>query len=217
MPEAPEVYILAAAANAKYGGGYVANGKQLFTPREIWSFGLTGTVALDGDGNLIKVASGQVYGAVKPRAPTEEEDEEGLSKEGSCRWLTASEDELRATLHRWTTMRRRLDLLLLDQTEVAGIGVVWGSEIVAEAGIELSLQLKASQQPAAMLAHLLPAMLSVRQRAMATYGAFLQEELAEGRLDAFLERWFKNLYAVRDMQVYKIGQPMPLGGRTWWV
>jgi hypothetical protein len=210
MPEAPEVFVLAQAANLKYDANYVAHGKQLFTPDGlVWSFGLTGTVGINLLGELVKLNTGKIHGAVRPQLENEPEPK--------CQWLTASPEELQAALSSWTTKHKRLGDLLLDQHEIAGIGIAWGSEIAAAAGPDVRLDLRACLQPEALTTSLLEAMLAVRERSMATYRPLIQAAIDDDQLDHFITTWFYTLYEHRLMSVYKTGTPLVLGGRTWWV
>ena len=33
----------------------------------------------------------------------------------------------------------------------------------------------------------------------------------------FIEEWFENLYKIRCMNIYGIGEKIQVSGRTWWV
>jgi len=205
MPEGPEVWILAQAVRQvpSYESVFSHN-KQLVLPHlnQVWSFGLTGTVALE-EGRLIKRNSGFLPGSI-----CEGEFNEPTT---SVAWMTASREELQEMVHRrFETSRKALGALLLDQNLIGGIGVAWGSELLFR--LKLRPEVSAKRQN---LEELALQLVQLRSEVQELY----QTVLAQGPAQAFTNGWYHNLYASREplLQVYKKGEPIQVYGRTWWV
>jgi formamidopyrimidine-DNA glycosylase len=125
-------------------------------------------------------------------------------------WMTAERAALASLVQTWASSRRQLGLLITDQSCVAGIGIAWGSEILARAG-NLRPELPARAQNLRTLAS---AMLSIREEVQSAYTAFVTHA---PDLREVINDWYENLYTLRTMHVYKKGRPLKVGGRTWWV
>jgi hypothetical protein len=194
MPEGPEVHYLGLVLR---GLGMAAQtwGKHLYIYDQDWTFGLSGTVRLDGDGRLHKVSAGHVPGSVVA----------GTASFGKgVDFCTGTPDQFREVVHRvFACSKRALGPLLIDQAHIAGIGVAWGSEVLREAGLAPHVACNAQ---AVTDGRLVDALVRVRDRALATYSAS----------GLPVAGWYRALYAVRDMTVYKTGTAMEVSGRTWW-
>ena len=206
MPEGPEVWILSKAINA-YNSEFeaYARGKHLLLvnnhgQKVDWSFGLTGQVKIDTNGCLCKCNLGTVFGKEQIIHESPRED---------VSWFTATEEDLNKVVSSWATSKKTLGSLMLDQTLISGIGVAWGSEIAHEAG--LMPHVKACSQPLTLL---VPTLLRMRASIQQTYLDLLNKSTNTAE---FINAWFYNLYAIRNMKVYKKGDKVKVAGRTWYV
>lgn len=216
MPEGPEVWILSKAINMrakKYNS--FAHGKHLIYEKTLedtllndvvyidWSFGLTGKVHINNS-IIEKVNSGVVHGS-----QCMSHNKNALLKKLGISWLHASEEQLQTVVNTWAGLNRMLGLLLLDQSQICGIGVAWGSEILWKAKLHPN-DIACNQN----LSVLVKALISVRDEIQKVYEAELNKTTD---IDGFINNWFYNLYAIRYMNIYKKGTQMQVGGRTWWV
>ena len=212
MPEGPEVWALARAVNAYFHDNNINEtvfsfGKQLiFTnAKECWSFGLNGTVTIDPyTKQLIKLNTGYVPGEV-----TSNVDVSSYENSTVINWLNATKEQLDNLVAIISKSKKMLGPLLLDQNVIAGIGVAWGSEILNKAG--LLPNVKAYQQDLSKLAEV---MYNIGSEIRVTYGFYVLEQVD---IKQFILKWFRNLYAVRQMEVYKNGVIISVGGRNWWI
>lgn len=208
MPEGPEVWILSKAVNQFYKKDRtVSYGKHLFIldKNENWSFGLTGNVALDdyNENELIKIETGWINGdQVKYENLNNELDKLGID------FMTADENLIREEIDKWIKSKKKLAALILDQTKISGIGVAWGSEILFRA--DLRPDVRTCDQ---VLNKLADSILYIRQQIKNIY----EKELKEKGSEALIDKWFDNLYDVRDMNIYKKGSKLTVLGRSWWV
>ena len=212
MPEGPEVWILSQAINL-YNTKFntFAYGKHLVIQDQLdgvdifidWSFGLTGKVKIDDD-RIKKVNSGAVYGEQDMYCSKDQ-----LLQGYGVNWLSATEEELQNVVTKWVGLKRVLGGLLLDQSQICGIGVAWGSEILHRVGLKPDV--KAFEQD---LSGLVKGLIEVRNEITALYSSELTkaEDVKE-----FINSWFHNLYKIRVMNVYKKGTQVKVSGRTWWV
>jgi len=201
MPEGLEVFVLGRALlHAGLPPDRVdTHGKHLYVNGMDWSFGLWGRVHLDAEGVLTKVPSsgdGRT-GAVVPL------DASTRSKLG-VDFATGTAAAFAAAIQPWRRSKRPLGTLLLDQSGVAGVGVAWGSEMLARCGLRPDKPANAQD-----LSPLAQTMVHVRDEALQTY--FQSPTWHE------VNAWFHNLYATRHMAVYKKGTPVMVAGRQWWV
>jgi len=121
-------------------------------------------------------------------------------------WIHATEAELQEVVAKWAGLKRTLGALLLDQSQISGIGVAWGSEILCKAGLRPDI--KACSQD---LSNLVDTLLDVKNSVQQLYKAELEKTCD---IQGFINAWFNNLYAVRQMHVYKTGTPITVSGRT---
>lgn len=101
--------------------------------------------------------------------------------------------------------------LLLDQNLICGIGVAWGSEILNRA--KLLPNKKACEQD---LSHLYASIMYYSHVSLELYTDELDKHThSKETLRQFINSWFKNLYEIREMKVYKKANTITVGGRTW--
>jgi len=212
MPEGPEVWILSEAINLyKKYNNISAYGKHLIIKDIMegddiyfdYSFGLTGKVNMSEDGILSKVNAGAIYGE-QEMSRSKKELLEGLG----ISWMHAEESLIKAELDKWTKSKSALGSLMLDQSLICGIGVAWGSEILFRAGLRPNL--KACNQD---LSKLFDAFIEIRNEIKNVYSAMLSKETD---YRSFINKWFKNLYEVREMKAYKKTTQVKAAGRTWY-
>lgn len=207
MPEGPEVWILSKAINTHFNNNKTSSyGKHLFILdiQENWSFGLSGTVTVDNNNQLIKLPSGWIHGDTMVYNNVDDE----TSKLG-IDFMTGDEQQIRDEVYNWTKSKKKLAGLLLDQTKISGIGVAWGSEIAFKA--DLRPDMRACDQALGKLAD---SILYIRNEIKNIY----EKELKEAsELKEFINNWFENLYEIREMSIYKKGSKLQVLGRSWWV
>jgi formamidopyrimidine-DNA glycosylase len=211
MPEGPEIWILSETINKFYHYEKTrAYGKHLFIFKkteeksgENWSFGLTGKVQVLDNGDLIKMRSGWICG---DQVACQNYDEE-IQKLGTD-WLTSSEANLSKEIDTWVSSKKKLAGLMLDQSKISGIGVAWGSEILFKSGLRPDV--RACDQDLSKLVH---SMIEIREKIKQIYS----EQVDESNCRDFINKWFENLYAIREMNVYKKGTKLEVLGRSWWV
>lgn len=208
MPEGPEVWILSKAVNNFYKGNKTTSyGKHLFIldKSENWSFGLTGNVAFNDnhENELIKIENGWIDGN---QVKYENLDCE-LNKFG-IDFMTSNKILIRQQVEKWIKSKKKLAALILDQTMISGIGVAWGSEILFKAGLKPDI--KACDQ---VLHNLADSILYIREQIKNIY----ENKLKEDGPKKVIEKWFNNLYDIRNMNIYKKGSKIMVLGRTWWV
>lgn len=187
--------VLVATAATEAAADIRTWGKHLYIDGQDWSFGLTGNVQLDPvTGRPVKVAVGRVHGHVLLGAASY-----GVGVD----FCTANVAQLQSAVARfYLGSRKALGPLLLDQTLVAGIGVAWGSEVLAVAGLRPDKPALAQD-----LRGLPGAMVAVRDQALSTY-ADRVHDVGAG---------FPDFYLVRHMAVYNKGVPVMVSGRQWWL
>lgn len=110
---------------------------------------------------------------------------------------------------KWSNSRKSLGGLLLDQSQIAGIGVAWGSEILHM--VELRPDIPAKSQDLTKLSN---SIITIRDTVKNIYKDYV---IKHEDIDKFINEWFDNLYNIRPIKVYKKGKPIETGGRTWWV
>lgn len=229
MPEGPEVWILSKALNKLYDNSDYSQsyGKHLFIPhtqlgiREL-TFGLTGKVKVSidtiiGEYLLEKINVGFCYG--DDRIISEQLYVTTINKSLGLNFMKIDKDTFDLIVSKWTNVKRKIGALLLDQKEIAGIGVAWGSEILYKAN--LNPDIKACDQD---LSKLTLALYEIQQYIIKIYTEYLNNIINKDKynrnnnlLVSFINGWYKNLYIVREMNVYKKGKEIKSGGRVWWI
>ena len=208
MPEGPEVWILSKSINLYCKEMKTKSyGKHLFIldKRENLSFGLTGKVQLNDKDELSKINSGWLYGEqIKYENIDEEVCKLGID------FMTASKEQITEEVGKWIKSKKKLAGLILDQTKISGIGVAWGSEIIFKANLRPDLR-TCDQN----LSKLADCILYIREKIKNIYEKELKDE--EPNYKEFVNKWFSNLYEVREMEVYKKGSKIEVLGRSWWV
>ena len=207
MPEGPEIWMLSKSINAINKKSCQSVGKHLIFngTHENWSFGLNGRVHIDSEGNLTKINSGWLPGNVEK---IDEISELNLGID----FMKMTLSDAKHIVDKWQTKKSALGTLLLKQDEIAGIGVAWGSEILNEAS--LRPELKANTQD---LQHLSKSMIKIRDNVKDKYNEEFEKLNSKKETMDFINGWFKNLYDIRHMNVYKKGNQIKVGSRTWWV
>ena len=195
MPEGPEVWILAKVLNLQ------CYGKHLYVGNEDWSFGLSGTVNLSDNNTLTKIDKGYLPGTIQPR-----DNNQFVNND----WMTADKDTLERIIKKWKNSNVKLGSLLLNQREIAGIGVAWGSEILYQLGLRPDI--KACQQNICEI-KFTQILLEYREKIQSFYDTYSKTVDTK----TFVNSWFKNLYEQRNMCVYKKGTQIESGGRKWWI
>jgi formamidopyrimidine-DNA glycosylase len=207
MPEGPEIWILSKAINEYYSENKSESyGKHLFVldKNENWSFGLTGNVGIDQSNNeLVKLDTGWIYGErLKYKIITDESSNLGID------FMTSDENLIREEVDRWIKSKKKLAGVLLDQKRISGIGVAWGSEIIFRAGLRPDMRVCDQ-----VINKLADSILYIREQIKNIY----EKELKEKGAGELIDRWFDNLYEIREMQIYKKGSKLEVLGRSWWV
>jgi formamidopyrimidine-DNA glycosylase len=208
MPEGPEVWILSKMINEYYlNDNTISIGKHLIIKdiQEDWSFGLNGKVNINENNELVKVETGWINGEKK------QYDNKSV-KELGLDWMTANKKELEEEVQKWTNSKKKLAILILDQTKICGIGVAWGSEILYNA--KLNPNLKACDQ---LLDKLVDTMIEIRIKIQETYINLYNENIDNDKNKKLICNWFENLYKIRKMNVYKKGSKIQISGRNWWI
>jgi formamidopyrimidine-DNA glycosylase len=208
MPEGPEVWILSKMINEYYlNDNTISIGKHLIIKniQEDWSFGLNGKVNINENNELVKVETGWINGEKK------QYDNKSV-KELGLDWMTANKKEIEEEVQKWTNSKKKLAILILDQTKICGIGVAWGSEILYNA--KLNPNLKACDQ---LLDKLVDSMIEIRIKIQDTYINLYNENIDNNKHKKLMNDWFENLYKIRKMNIYKKGSKMKISGRSWWI
>jgi Formamidopyrimidine-DNA glycosylase H2TH domain len=206
MPEGPEVYALSYAINAIVPGYTTSIGKHLVIKNgEDWSFGLSGRVYMDESGTLAKVNTGYIPGTVKV----------SLENNLGPSWCHISDTSiLQILIDKWSKSKKKLGAILLDQNEISGIGVAWGSEILYEAGLRPDIAANIQLDNTITKEALLNAILTKKTYVIELYTDFICKSSNKRK---FINDWFNNLYEIRMMKVYKKGKQVEVAGRKWWI
>lgn len=211
MPEGPEIWILNKAICRYYGeqistsyGKHliIKNGYNNEEGEIIWSFGLNGKILINDENKLYK--------------PTEENwifgkniVNDGQTNLDVVDWMEATEDELIKVVEQLKKTKGKLGPALINQNKIAGIGIAWGSEILHRSDLTPDDSAKYSD-----LSKLVKVMIEIREEIKNTY----ENELNNcSSIKNFIEEWFENLYKIRYMNVYGIGEKIQISGRKWWV
>ncbi len=205
MPEGPEVYALSYAIN-KISPMYTACiGKHLLIKNgEDWTFGLSGRVYMDETENLAKVNTGYLPGTINPN----------LTAKLGPSWCHICSIELGLLVDKWAKSRRKLGAIMLDQAEISGIGVAWGSEILYDAQLRPDIAANIQLDNVITKEALMNAIMSKKEYVLKLYMEFINKTANKRE---FINNWFHNLYEIRNMKVYKIGRQVEVSGRKWWI
>lgn len=208
MPEGLEIYALSYAVNKLFPGYTYSVGKHLIVNgTEDWSFGLSGRVYINEEGTLAKVNDGYIPGSVKIL----DNDIKTLGPS----WCHINDVAIVIELvERWSKSKKKLGAILLDQKEISGIGVAWGSEILHKAHLRPDMSAQSELSLPDAKGDLINAIFDVRNSALNTYIEFIEKS---PNIKDVINRWYLNLYEIRTMKVYKKGIPIEVAGRKWWV
>ena len=204
MPEGLEVHALAYAIQ-KIGIPCQSYGKHLYINGRDLSFGLMGKVKLNN--GIIEKTGNHWMTGYNVACPTAEDLV--LTNRLGMNYATATIDDLETIIHKWGKSKRKLAVLLLDQSHIAGIGVAWGSEICHKSG--LNPNLPANKQ---CLDNLAATMIEIRDTTWNIYKDYIDKCQS---LEDFVNEWFDNLYGIRQMVVYKKGTKLEIASRNWWM
>jgi formamidopyrimidine-DNA glycosylase len=235
MPELPEVYALSTALN-KLGFETEVYGKHLILKNlsknpskdknniEDWSFGLEGTVYLKykdldnkkdkndkndknslTDFELLKIEHNAFSG---DKMEFNSINDFITKRKLGINLLTATENDIYPIVEKWQNSRKMLGPLLLNQEDIAGIGVAWGSEILNNADLLPNVSAKLQD-----LTNLTDSIIYTRDKILETYKKYVKNNNPV----EVVNNWFRNLYKVREMNVYKTGKSIKVYGRDWWI
>lgn len=224
MPEGPEVWILNKAICQYYKKNVSESvGKHLIVQPEynkqtngvqtedatIWSFGLNGKILIDENDKLYKpTEEGWMFGKNETLHVEETiRDRMALSR---IDFMSATIEEFNEFVNKLSKSRGKIGPYLINQNKISGIGVAWGSEILHKANIRPDMSANCQD-----LSNLAGTMMEIREEIKNVYDEELNKY--EDRERDFIEGWFDNLYEMRNMKVYKVGEKISIGGRTWWV
>lgn len=219
MPEGPEIWILNKALCKYYGMNMSRSfGKHLIVQSEynksdnftIWSFGLNGKIAIDENNKLYKPSEeGWMFG--NNIIIDNLDNVNDKLKISNVDFMVSTLEELNQIINKISKSRGKLGPALTNQNKISGIGVAWGSEILYRAGLR-------PDEPANCqdLSNLGNIMIEIREEIKHSYEIEL-EKYEDTKIKNFIEEWFENLYEIRNMKIYKIGEKINICGRTWWV
>ena len=212
MPEGPEVYILSKALKdlafeTKSIGKHLLltdwnNGEKLD-----YSFGLVGKIFLKDDMSIEKITNPLIPSG---NISTFQESKTNLGID----WMMASKEDLEVVVKSWLNRKKQIGALLLDQSEIAGIGVAWASEILFDC--KISPTIKANMFTFLNLKDkFLDSLVSVRDKIKKIYCNFLAKSTDK---KLFVNQWFNNLYTQREpyMKIFKKGSEVKVSGRIFY-
>lgn len=212
MPEFAECWALGYALD-KLGVKNKIIGKHLIIDRLDYSFGLNGHIHIKAKNekeNLFRIEH-KGYGI---KGGVKEYNKEKLNL--GLNFSECSMDEIDIVLLSWAKRNVKIGCFMLNQEEIAGIGVAWGSEILAKSNI--SPDVKTSTLSKDDIKKLCKTMIDVRDKALCDYRLFIDKMKNKSDLLEFVNGWFKNLYEVREMEVYKKSETFVIvNGRKFWI
>lgn len=212
MAEGPELWFLSNAINTHYEIPITSNyGKHMFihSPEaptiKDWTYGLKGKVKISKDLSMRKVASGSFLVGYENDWANIEEARQNLG----VNWMMAPFDDIIALVNSWKTSKRTLGALLTDQSEIAGVGIVWACEILG--AIYLDPTKKACEQE---LTYLAGSLLNFRVYAKHIYSEYLFAN--QEHLDETVNAWPDNILPLRELVIYGKCDQVKLGNRQWY-
>jgi len=212
MAEGPELWFLSNAINTHYEMPITSNyGKHMFihSPEaptiKDWTYGERGRVKISKDLSMRKVSSGNVLVGFE----NDWENIEEAKKNLGINWMMANYDDIVALVDTWRPSKRTLGALLTDQSEIAGIGIVWACEILG--AVYLDPTKRACDQE---LTYLAGSMMNLRVYAKYIYSDYLFAH--QERLDEIVNEWPHNLFPLRELIIYEKCDPVKLGVRQWY-
>ena len=206
MCEGPEVFALAGALQA-LGIPAFSYGTHLFLEHllEDWSFTPRACgITVQEDGGLSTATPKHIM-----RYPVSDFAELIERNKLGVDWMYAAPEDMAWAVSKWSRSKKPLGALLASQYDITGIGSAWGSEICHQACV-----MPQDPSNAQNLEYLVAALQSVRDTARSTYTSLFQT--SESAV-AFVGECPENLKCGREMQVFKIGEPVDVNGHTWWL
>ena len=156
MPEGPEVWILGEAICSKYQSNISKSiGKHLIIPSSycncnfenmelsqndeiIWSFGLNGKIFINADDKLYKpTEENWVFGKNKILSNTTNINNH--LKISNIDWMNSDDNDMHNFIQKLSKSRGKLGPALINQSNICGIGVAWGSEILYSSNLRPEL------------------------------------------------------------------------------
>lgn len=219
MPEGPEVWALSYALN-KLKLNTQSYGKHLLYRGTDYSFGLTGSIHIeytndndiDNDVNnndkykLTKVNKGLVYG--------KETQYNKYVEFAKIDWMTASDEQIYNIYMEWKKKpKKKAVSLLIDQSEMCGLGVAWISEIMNTAQLSIETKMENVNDV------LVKSICETRDKVKKLYKDIIDNITKEEELIEFVNKWYyHNLYKMRTMHVYgnKMANKVKSGGRIFY-
>lgn len=217
MPEGPEVFLLTFHLQ-KLGLNCFSYGKHLFIDegnnekiRDI-SFGLYGKVYF-ANNKLDKIKAGPVSGDDKIIDKSARNTNFGFGPD----FMTMSKDDFEKFVNtKLAISKRQLATFLLDQDEIAGLGVAWISEIAHIADLtDSDLSHKCNNLDELKRYRLIDAMFQVQT----IVKDIILNQTTNLDSISFVNEWFENVYRIRApfIRVYRKGRPVLIGSRQFWV
>ena len=193
MPEGLEVYVLAKVLK-NLGIVSSSHGKHLLFKDPHtgnmfdMSFGLDGKIRISKDLKISKVCvEGKPCGSVTSITTFQEvKDTLGID------WVSSSREQILQVVKSWGLRKKQISALLVDQTQIAGIGRYWVNKILQKAMIDGTTKAH-TLDFLNLVDPLVDAIIKVRNKALETYMSNIPKDE-----QSFVNKWFENLYAVRS-------------------
>jgi formamidopyrimidine-DNA glycosylase len=192
MPEGIEVYVLSKVLK-NIGVSCLSCGKHLLVKDPHTgklldiSFGLLGRIHITKDLNITKIyTDGKPCGSVVELS----DFQEVVSKLG-IDWMTSTRDELIQCVNSWGFRKKQIGSLLVDQSEIAGIGKFWVGVILEVAHLNKTIKSNLLNF-LNVVGVLVDAMIKVREVVLENYMNSIQKDEIK-----FVNEWYKNLYTLR--------------------
>jgi len=196
MPEGPEVYILAKVFKS-IGFESDSIGKHLILrdahTGELFdfSFGLGGKIKVEDNLSVSKINHRTLPSGYKLKVQKKKEVEDKLGVD----WMKATKEEIEYIVKGWVKRKKQVGALILDQSEIAGIGVVWASEILHRAKIQPELKANLIEF-LDLKDNLVDAIYEIGKRIKKVYLNSVEKDEKK-----FINSWFHNLYQIREKEL----------------
>ena len=209
MPEGPEVFILAEVLKCLNMKAEAYGKHLLYTNPEgrnyDITFGLVGKISLlklDNGYDIQKTVNTPLSGDIR-FIP----DFSSIKTNLGINWMTCEKEEVKKVVVEWSTRAKKIGALLLEQGEICGIGVAWGSEILHSAEI-MPTDLANTINVDKLVDSIMIKQAYIRE-------AYLN--CIDGDYEYFVSRWFGNIYKTRHMEIYKKGKEVMVSGRKFYI
>jgi formamidopyrimidine-DNA glycosylase len=204
MPEGPEIWALGYALNLM-GIHAKIYGKHLWYNGLDYSFGLTGGIHISMGENrrytIEHIPRGYIPGETRD---SKSMDELISHHRFEFDYMSAGNLEIKNIVDKWMGYSRTIGGLLLDQQQMSGIGVAWGSEILNLAHI--SPLSKINKLDVNFKLALINAMIAIQKSIKNVYKSYIDKihtDKGNQGLIEFVNEWYSNLYKIRTMNVYR--------------